>query len=237
MELNNILFIDLETVSAESSYQNLDEKWQKLFETKMRYYREREPEKSLEDLYEEKAAIYAEFGRIVCIGVGLFRNNQLRIKTFAGPDEELLLTDFFSILTSHFGNPERHGLCGHNIREFDIPYLCRRALMNGLQLPAPLQIAGRKPWELKHLLDTMEMWKFGDIKHFISLDLLSACLGLESPKSDIDGSQVGRVYYEEEDIDRIARYCAQDIWVTANVYLSFHQQAPIPFDQVVISEG
>jgi len=235
MIIDNVLFIDIETVSAFSSFDELEVRWQKLFASKMQFFQEREPDKSIEQWYRERAAIYAEFGRVICIGAGYFRNDQLRIKTFTGTDEESILTDFFTLLSKHFNRPERHRLCGHNIREFDIPYLCRRALMHGLQLPAMLQLAGKKPWELKHLLDTLELWKFGDIKHFTSLDLLAACLGLESPKNDLDGSQVGRVFYEEDGLDRIAAYCAQDVWVTANVFLRMHYEAPIPFDQVVIS--
>lgn len=232
MDINNILFIDIETVSNFRNLIELDSRWKKLFESKMRFFLEKEAGKELEQLYEEKAAIYAEFGRIVCIGLGFFNKGQLRIKTISGHDEESVLTEFFELLEQHFNNPERHALCGHNIREFDIPYICRRALILGLQLPALLQISGKKPWELKYLHDTLDLWKFGDIKHYISLDLLSACLGLDSPKEDMDGSQVGKMYYEHHDLDRIARYCAQDVWTTANVWLRLHVMPSIPFDEV-----
>ncbi len=237
MDLNNILFIDIETVSHNSSLNELDSRWRKLFEHKMRYYLEKEQDKDLAQIYEEKAAIYAEFGRIICIGLGFFNKGQLRIKTISGHDEEELITGLFELISQHFSNPERHALCGHNIREFDIPYICRRALIHGLQLPALLQIAGKKPWELKYLYDTLDLWKFGDIKHYISLDLLSACLGLESPKEDMDGSQVGQMYYVQNDLDRIARYCAQDVWVTANVWLRLHLMPAISFDEVYYSNN
>lgn len=233
MILDNVLFIDIETVSVSRYFHQLDSRWQPLVERKLQYFKEREPEKSIDQIYQERAAIYAEFGKVVCIGVAFVRGDQLRIKTFAGPDEEVILSDFFELLGKYFYRPEKHRLCGHNIREFDIPFLCRRATINGLQLPALLQIAGRKPWEIKHLVDTMELWKFGDIKHFTSLDLLAACLGLESPKTDMDGSQVGRVFYEDQDLERIAAYCAQDVWVTANVFLAMHQETPFSWDQVV----
>lgn len=232
MNLNHILFFDIETVSGSAHYEDLDDRWKKLFAGKARYFQEREPHKEMAQLYRERAAIFAEFGRAVCIGAGFFHKDQLRIKTFAEPDEEILLQEFFDLLNQHFNQTDRHVLCGHNIREFDVPYLCRRAQVHGIPLPSLLDVSGRKPWEVKHLVDTMELWKFGDIKHYTSLDLLSACLGLESPKEDMDGSQVHDVFYESEDIERIARYCATDVWVTANVYLHLHRQPTIRLENV-----
>ncbi len=232
MELNNVLFIDIETISQYPAYSFLDQRWSELFDKKIQYFKEKEPEKSTAQLYSEKAAIYAEFGKVICIGLGYFHKGQLRIKTLSCDDEESLLIEFFSLLAQHYGQPGKHSICGHNIREFDIPFICRRASILGLQLPTILNLSNKKPWEIKYLLDTMEMWKFGDLKNYISLDLLSACLDLESSKADMDGSQVGKVYYENRDLKRIAEYCARDVWVSCNVFLRLQLQAPILLNDV-----
>lgn len=237
MKNSNVLFLDIETVSTNKSYDELDDRWKNLFELKMNYFHSKEPDKAYSDWYRDKAAIFAEFGKIVCIGTGFFNESELRIKTISGHNEKELLLDFFELVSGHFYNLNKHVLCGHNIREFDLPYICRRAAVHGLQLPAMLNLSLKKPWEVKHIVDTMELWKFGDYKNYISLDLLSACLGLESPKEVMNGSQVGQVYYEENDLPKIADYCAGDVWVTANAYLKMNRQEPVPFNEVVrISE-
>ncbi len=232
MELTNVLFIDIETVSQYPDFSALEDRWKALFERKIRFFQEKDPDKSLDQLYQEKAAIYAEFGKIVCIGLGFFNKEQLRIKTISGHDEEEILNEFFSLISQHFKNPDKHTICGHNIREFDVPYICRRASIHGLQLPSILNLSNKKPWEVKFLVDTLEMWKFGDMKNYISLDLLSACLGLDGSKGDMDGSQVGKVYYEEGDLKRIATYCAQDVWVTCNVFLRMNLIPAVSFEEV-----
>lgn len=232
MELSNVLFLDIETVSQYPEFSLLDNRWKMLFEKKIRFFQEKDPDKSMDQLYKDKAAIYAEFGKIICIGLGFFNRDQLRIKTISGDDEENILNEFFSLISQHFKNPDRHIICGHNIREFDIPFICRRASIHGLQLPPILNLSNKKPWEVKYLVDTLEMWKFGDMKNYISLDLLSACLGLNGSKDDMDGSQVGQVYYEEGDLKRIANYCAQDVWVTTNVYLRMNLMPPIALEDV-----
>jgi predicted PolB exonuclease-like 3'-5' exonuclease len=236
MEPNNVLFIDIETVSQVKNHSDLDDRWKALFEKKIKFYHDKEPEKSLDQLYQEKAAIYAEFGKIICIGLGFFHKEQLRIKTITGDDEEEVLNEFFSLISQHFNNPDRHIICGHNIREFDIPYICRRAMIHALQLPSILNISNRKPWEIKFLIDTLEMWKFGDMKNYISLDLLAASLGLEGSKGDIDGSQVGKVYHDDHDLKRIANYCAQDVWVTCNVYLRMNLKPSVSIEDVHFSD-
>lgn len=235
MELSNVLFFDIETVSQYPVYSDLDTRWQLLFERKIRYFQEKEPSKSLDELYRERAAIFAEFGKIICIGLGYFHKEELRIKTLMGGEEEML-TEFFSIVNQFFCNPEKHIFCGHNIREFDVPYICRRACVHGLQLPAILNLSNKKPWEVKFIADTMELWKFGDLKNYISLDLLSACLGLDGSKADMDGSQVGRVYHEEKDLNRIAEYCSRDVWVTCNVFLRMHLLPAIDLEDVHFAE-
>ena len=179
--------------------------------------------------YRDRAAIYAEFGKIVCISVGLMTGlagaEEFRVKSFADVDEAGLLREFAAMLT---GSPRIRHLCGHNVREFDLPYIGRRMLVHGMTLPPILDLRGKKPWEVKHVVDTMEMWTFGDRKHYTSLKLLAALFGVPSPKDDIDGSQVGRVFWEDDDLDRIAAYCEKDVAATANVFLALTGRERLP---------
>jgi len=239
----NILFLDIETVSAVPDFDHLEEPFKDLWRHRAKTIL-RSPDatpEELEALYKEKAAIYAEFGKIVCISVGIiFRNNaegplQVKLKSFAAEDEAALLTDFAELLNKRYNNTSTHFLCGHNIREFDIPYICRRMIVQGVSLPTALDIAGKKPWECKHFIDTMELWKFGDYKGFASLKLLSALLGFPSPKDDIDGSEVGRVFWEEQDLPRIARYCEKDVLATVQLFMRYRNAPLIADDQVIFS--
>lgn len=225
LPLHQVLFLDIETVSGQPSLDGLDPHARSLWVEKARFWlRDYE---GMEDgpaqCYLDRAAILAEFGRVVCISVGILvpgaagEEERFRLKSFAGEDESALLREFATMLDRHFPDPNRYFLCGHNLKEFDVPYLCRRMIMLGIPLPALLQISGRKPWEVKYLLDTLELWKFGDIKHFISLKLLAYCLGIPSPKEDIDGSQVGRVFYRDGDLPAIVRYCEGDVLTVAQV--------------------
>src|SRR5699024_3038620 len=172
-----------------------------------------------EDLY-DTAAILAEFGKIVCISVGFVKKEdekvQLRLKSFAGDDEKKLLDDLNQLLNAHY-NQKHHLLCAHNGQEFDFPYLARRILINGLALPNIPDIAGKKPWEVNHL-DTMQLWKFGDYKHYTSRNLLTNILDIPSPKDDISGADVGRVYWEDGDVERIATYCEKDVQATVQLF-------------------
>jgi uncharacterized protein YprB with RNaseH-like and TPR domain len=111
-------------------------------------------------------------------------------------------------------------LCAHNGKEFDYPYLIRRILINGLEVPSILNLSGKKPWEVNHI-DTMELWKFGDYKHYTSLELLATVFGISSPKDDINGSDVGRVYWQENDLQRIVKYCQKDVVTIVNLLLRF----------------
>ena len=232
--LKNILFLDIETVSGHANYSELPEILQELWHKKcksiLKRYEETIPDEEIAQTYKDKAAIFAEFGKIVCISVGIlyFKADTLRVrlKSFANHDEKILLQDFFALLANNYADTFRHGLCGHNIKEFDIPYICRRATIHQLHFPPPLQIAGKKPWECKHLIDTLELWKFGDYKNYTSLKLLAAILGFPSPKDDIDGSEVGRVFWDENDLERIASYCEKDVLATIQLYLRY-QRIPI----------
>lgn len=214
----SLFIFDIETVSAVKDFDSLSPEFQKLFDDKLGKLRKED--ETPQAFYTSRAGIYAEFGKIICISGAYItiKNDEphLKIKTFYGHDEKLLLEEFMPTLLNVSKNNKI--LCGHNIREFDVPWLCRRMLINGMPLPPVLDIYGKKPWEVNHL-DTLDLWKFGDYKHYTSLHLLSSILGIPTPKDDIDGSMVGRVYWEEGDLKRIAHYCSKDVVAVAQVIL------------------
>jgi DNA polymerase elongation subunit (family B) len=220
LKLENLLFIDIETVPAAPSFAELPEVYQEFWAHKTEKLT-RGAETPAE--YFRQAGIYAEFGKIICISVGVLKQKGVgyafRLKSFCNNDERQLLLDFSELLNTKFAE-KRHCLCGHNIREFDIPYLCRRMLIHDLCLPRLVDCQGMKPWEIPHL-DTMQLWKFGDQKTFTSLALLATLFGIPSPKNDISGADVARVYYEEHDLERISRYCQQDVLTVAQLVLRF----------------
>lgn len=218
IQLNRVLFLDIETAPQTYYYEDLDPEGKKLFEQKNKW--QISETKTIEDLYGERSSILAEFGKIICISVGFVNDTrtgkEIRMKTFDHDDEETLLKQFFDLLES---NPAKFQiLCGHNAKEFDFPYICRRGLINGLRLPEVLNIAGKKPWEISHL-DTMELWKFGDYKAYTSLPLLCYVFGIPTPKDDISGADVARVYYEEKDLPRISKYCEKDVVALIQLFL------------------
>ena len=244
-DLSNILFLDIETVSQHPEYAQLSERlkplWQKKAKSILRKYDEELTDEDLAQAYSDRAAIFAEFGKIVCISVGFISRDKetlkatLRLKSFSNKDEKILLQEFVELLNQHYNNPNKHGICGHNIKEFDIPYICRRLIINQLPLPGILNIAGKKPWETKHLIDTLTLWKFGDYKNYTSLNLLTAIFDIPSPKDDIDGSQVGVTFWNEEDgLERITAYCEKDVLATAQLYMRF-SLSPLIDDANVIS--
>jgi hypothetical protein len=230
----NILFLDIETVPQRASFAELADDERALWEHKAQSLLQRDDsDKTAADIY-GRAGIYAEFGRIVCISAGFLVNQQdddgqavkrLRVKSFAGDDERALLDDFalnLNKLCSMKNN--KLWLCGHNSKEFDCPYIIRRMLITGVSLPPILRVFGLRPWETP-FLDTMELWKFGDYKNFTSLALLAHIFGIPTPKDDINGSDVARVYYEERDISRIARYCEKDVLTVARLFMRFKGEA------------
>jgi hypothetical protein len=223
MNFNNILFLDIETVSQYETYNHLPEDWRELWDLKAQLINRNNTEETSETVY-HKAGIYAEFGKIVCISCGCIQGNgedkKLLLKSYYGDDEKKLLTDFADMLQKWSGDADKF-LCAHNGKEFDYPYICRRMVINGVQIPEAMKIAGRKPWEIRHL-DTMEMWKFGDFKSYTSLKLLAKVLDIPSPKDDIDGSMVNTVYWIERDIERIVEYCQKDVLTLAQVLLRFN---------------
>ena len=233
--LKNILFLDIETVAETKTFKELPERKQELWKKKSAFFREAE-EKSAEELY-ERAGIYAEFGKVVTIAVGYFSELdpelKLRITAFSGHDERQLLQEFAELLNSKHFSSKQTRLCAHNGKEFDFPYIARRMLVNGIELPKALQLSGKKPWEIPHL-DTLELWKFGDYKHYTSLDLLASIFGIESSKDDIDGSQVNGIYYEQNDLDRVVKYCKKDVSVLVQVFLSLSQLPKLKAENITL---
>ncbi len=237
INLEKVLFLDIETAPQTYKYDDLDSSKKHLFESKTRFMHNEE--KSYEMIYGERSSIYAEFGKIICISVGFVHttstgSKQIRLKSYYHDDEETLLRQFISLLDDRY-NTLQHILCGHNAKEFDFPYICRRMLVNGLQLPVVLDIAGKKPWEVPHL-DTMELWKFGDYKSYTSLPLLCNIFNIPTPKDDISGADVARVYYEENDLERIKVYCEKDVVALIQVFLKMKGDALVHEDEVVYSK-
>ncbi len=217
LNLEDILFLDIETVPETQHFSELEIAKQELWELKSQY--QRKEDATAEEFY-ERAGIWAEFGKIICISVGYFNFQgdirTFRVTSFYG-DEIKILKDFKNLLINHFSQA-KHLLCAHNGKEFDFPYIARRMIIHGIKLPYKLNLFGKKPWEVPHL-DTLELWKFGDYKTYTSLKLLANVLGVPSPKDDIDGSEVYRVYYEENNMDRIIAYCEKDTITVAQILL------------------
>jgi uncharacterized protein YprB with RNaseH-like and TPR domain len=230
INLDKVLFLDIETAPMCATYEELPERFMPLWDKKAAYLK-KEEEDSPASLF-PRAGIYAEFGKVVCISFGMLIDGNFRIKSFYGDDEKALLTDFANLLESKFSS-KKFLLCAHNGKEFDFPYLSRRMLINGMSLPEILDLAGKKPWEVPHL-DTMELWKFGDFKNYTSLELLTAVFDIPTPKDDIDGSQVGEVYWQEKDLERIVKYCQKDVLSIAQLFLRYQNKPLLTEEQVLI---
>ncbi len=213
--LNKILFLDIETVPESEHWDDLSENMQKLWTDKTQWQRKDEVAPS--EFYHDRGGIMAEFGKIVCISCGIILDKgKFRAKSFYGHNEQKLLQNFADLLNTRFFSPQ-HLLCAHNGKEFDFPFIARRMIVNQIELPQILNLHGKKPWEINHL-DTMELWKFGDYKHYTSIKLLAEILGIPTPKDDIDGSQVAHVYYQENDLERIKTYCEKDTLTVAQIF-------------------
>ena len=231
IKVEDVMFLDIETVPESSSFENLDSLKQNLWEKKSRQFRT--SDQTAEEVY-ERAGIYSEFGKVICISVGIIRESNpmnFRLKSFFGKDEKLLLTEFSEMLSKFAKSHKEALLCAHNGKEFDFPYIARRMIINGLIIPEILDNAGKKPWEIK-LLDTMDLWKFGDYKNYTSLDLLTSILGIPTPKDDIDGSMVAGIFYNDDDIKRIVYYCEKDVLAIARVLLRFMNLPGIEEDKI-----
>ena len=217
IKLENILFLDIETVPEVKSFDLLSEEMQQLYADKTKYQRK---EDFTAEVFYDRAGIWAEFGKIICLSVGYFKiqgeNRNFRTTSFSAEEEDIL-KEFKTLLETHFNKPQ-HVLCAHNGKEFDYPFIARRMIIHGIELPFKLNFFGKKPWEVAHL-DTLELWKFGDYKHYTSLKLLTKILNIPSPKTDIDGSEVRDVFYEENDLNRIVLYCERDVVAVAQIIL------------------
>jgi len=229
-QIEDILFIDIETAAGLADFEQLPERMQYLWGRKSRRYKTG-TEDDMHDIYADKAGLHAEFGRVVCVSCGYVRFNdkkepRFRVKSFYGPDEKKILMDTSNLL-SRYSNRNSRNLCAHNGKEFDFPYLNRRFLINAIPIPGILQIQGKKPWEVT-LLDTMDIWRFGEYKAYTSLDLLAAVLEVETSKDDIDGSEVSKVFWEDGGHDRIRQYCEKDVYVTAQILLKMSLLPALP---------
>jgi predicted PolB exonuclease-like 3'-5' exonuclease len=231
IDLQQVLVLDIETVPQYPSFEELPADFQDLWEQKTRF--QRKDGESPSDFY-ARGGILAEFGKIICISVGIFssktKNISLRVKSFYGDEEKVVLQSFIALLKTQ---EDSLILCAHNGKEFDFPYLCRRILINGLPIPVQLNLHGKKPWEIMHL-DTMDLWKFGDFKNYTSLKLLAAVFNIPSPKDDIDGSMVNGVYWKENDLERIRVYCEKDVITTARILLRFKSISTLSDEDITI---
>ncbi len=232
ISLQTVLCLDIETVPQYPHYSDLPAETQKQWQRKSEFLKRKEEEQNA-TLY-ERAGIYAEFGKIICISAGYLSvkngERKFRLHSFFGDDERELLVSFISFLKEFNDDIV---LCAHNGKEFDFPYLCRRMLIQGIKIPAPLQICGKKPWEVNHL-DTMELWKFGDYKHYTPLNLLASVFNIANPKDDMDGSQVGEVYWKEHDLARIEKYCIKDVVTVMQILLRMKGEAILAEDEIFI---
>lgn len=233
--VNNILFLDIETVPQYASYQDMPESWKSLWDIKAGYIIRNKEDETFETVY-PRAGIYAEFGKIICISCGFIQgtgdSKKITLKSFAGENEKLLLHEFAEMLRKWSAHEQRF-LCGHNGKEFDFPYLCRRMIVNNVDIPSILNISGKKPWEVNHL-DTMELWKFGDFKNYTSLNLLAHALDIPTSKDDIDGSMVWEVYWKEKNLQRIVTYCQKDVVTVAQILLRMMGEPLIKAENIEI---
>jgi 3'-5' exonuclease len=233
IKIGNVLFLDIETVPAYATYEEVPSHFKALWERKAAHIKK--DVETPEELY-QRAGIYAEFGRIICVSTGMLGlqddKRVFRLKSFYADNEKDLLADLADLLT-RICQKREIDLCAHNGKEFDFPYIARRMLINGISLPAILDTSGKKPWETK-FLDTLELWKFGDHKHYTSLDLLTAIFGIESPKSDIDGSQVASVYWNDKNLIRIVEYCRRDVIAIAMLLLKFKGEGMLKPEDIVV---
>ncbi|MBS1510510.1 MAG: ribonuclease H-like domain-containing protein [Bacteroidetes bacterium] len=233
--LEHLLFIDIETVPQYGDYEQLSDDWKQLWEEKT--IRTLPDFTSAAEFYPQRAGVMAEFAKIICISIGYFtRQNgtlQMRVKSFSGHDEKKLLQDFITTISQVEIKNNKWCFTGHNIKEFDIPFICRRLLINGLVIPSYLDFQNMKPWDT-NIVDTFQYWRFGDFKNYTSLKLLAAALGVPSPKDDIDGSMVAEVYWKEKNLERIVIYCEKDVITTANIILKFKGMNLISNDDVII---
>lgn len=232
---NNILFLDVETTPQHASFTDVPEEWKNLWNHKAAFLIKNKETETPETIY-NRAGIYAEFGKIICISCGILsgfgNQKKLSLKSFFGDDEKEVLQSFCDML-NRWATDNNKFLCAHNGKEFDFPYLCRRMIIKGIAIPSILKISGKKPWETMHI-DTLELWKFGDYKNYTSLNLLARTLNIATPKDDIDGSMVADVYWKQKDLPRIVTYCQKDVVTVAQVYLRLNSEVIISAENIEI---
>ncbi len=235
IRLDNLLLIDIETVPQFPGFDDLSEEWKNLWQEKMQ--RSLPEDTTAAAFYPQRAGVMAEFAKVICISIGYFKKEgnviQLRLRSFYGDDEKILLQDFLSVVNQMASNNSNWSFTGHNIKEFDIPFICRRLLIKGLAILPYLDFQNMKPWET-NMIDTFQYWRFGDYKQYTSLKLLAAALGVPSPKDDIDGSMVADVYWKEKNLQRIVTYCQKDVVTTANIVLRFKHMTLLGEDDIII---
>lgn len=212
----NFLFMDIETARIQDKLTTNTE----LFKS-WEYKRRKEGETLVKDLkksFEHKAALYAEFGKVVCISIGKIVDEKLVVQSYYGDDEKEVLEKIKKVLTAFYKKFPDLMLCGHSIIGFDIPFLMRRMIINGIQVPSFLDLTTSKPWTLSDdIVDIAQIWKTTGF-YGASLVNMSHAMGLPSPKEDIDGSMVSDTYYREKDgLKRIVKYCEQDVFATVNI--------------------
>ena len=239
-QLKGILFVDIETVPIAPGFALLSETMQAEWTRKSKFVKGSNDDiTDPATLFSDRAGIFSEFAKVVCISFGSLQQQEnglkMRLKSLVNEDEKVLLKDFCNVIERFLKHHSEIRFCGHNIKEFDIPFLCRRMVINGIALPPCMQVSGKKPWEVAHI-DTLELWKFGDHKNFTSLSLLAAVLDIPSPKSDIDGSKVAGVFWNDKDLARIGRYCIQDVLTSAKVYLKLKGITNLEIEPVIVTD-
>lgn len=220
-DLNNLLYFDVETAGKYESYEDLalqNPRLAKLWEKRAKYFRANTlgmEEMGDSEIYSQKSGLEPEFGRVVCVSFGVWDGENHRLTSFYGDNEQEILEKTAKI----FSNAVSKGMkiCGHNIKMFDVPFLGKKMIFSGIDVPQNLLLWDKKPWEVP-ILDTAEFFSFGSWSHkFLGLDLLACSLGIESPKEDIDGSQVHNTFWGEKNYERIMEYCEKDVLTVMDV--------------------
>jgi len=218
--IESIIFLDIETVSLFPNLLLADDATKKEWARKIMKTNPTITPALLDDTYKEQAALHPEFSFITCISVGMVKGGKVYIKNIFGfdHDEERTLEIFCETMQKIIEKMERlqPKLCAHFGKGFDYPFISKRMLVHGMTIPNILDSYGKKPWEITNL-DTHEIWKMGGFNS-ASLSAIAHAFGIPSPKDDIDGSQVGHVYWVDSKIDRIATYCAKDVFALINIF-------------------
>ncbi len=239
IRLENLIFIDIETVKEHEGFSGLDDVSADLWRKKSSFFKVAEGSVE-EDLYEEKAGLYAEFAKVVCISVAFMVKNgegkyDLRLKSFYGEEESFILKDFKELLDKYYKN-SKYIFCGHNIKDFDLPFLMRRMLINQIRLPLKFNINNFKFYQ-PMAVDTFQIWKFGDHRNYTSLKLMQKALKIDFPEySEIDGNDIDQLYWKDKNMDSIIEHCQNDVISVAQLMLRFKSFDLLEEYNVLISE-